>query len=86
MEQRSFEQLKNRNYFSLLLQCAKFSLPYELSTDASEVAVGDVLTQTDETGSRSVAFCLRKLKDAEQGYYAHERQLLAIVSALRTWQ
>lgn len=47
---KMFEQLKNRLFRSSVLQCADFRLPYELSSDASEVGVGAALTQTDENG------------------------------------
>lgn len=86
MEQKSFQQLKNRFFRSPFLRCADSSLPYELSADATEVGAGAVLTETDEAGGRPVAFCSRKLNDAVQGYSTHERELLDILNALRTWR
>lgn len=43
------------------------------------------MTQTDELGNRPVAICSRKLNNTEQSYFTHERQLSAILYALRTW-
>lgn len=86
IEQKSLEQLKNRPSPSPTLRCADLFLPYHLSTDASEAGVGAILTPTDETGSGPVAFCSRKLNNAEQAYLTHEKEQLAIAYALRPWK
>lgn len=67
-DQKSFEHLKNRLSRWPDLQYEYSSMPYELLLDMSEAVVGAVLTQTDETGSRPVASCCRKLNAAGRGY------------------
>ena len=62
-----------------VLRCADPALPYEITTDASEMGIGGVLTQTDETGCRPVAFASTRLNPTEQGYPTHEREHLAII-------
>jgi hypothetical protein len=51
-----------------------------VSTDASDFAIGAVLSQEDEEGSlRPVAFESRKMIPAECNYAAHEKELLAVL-------
>ena len=80
----AFEELKRKLTEAPLLRYAEPSLPYEVTSDASQTGVGAVLTQTDKTGCRPVAYASRKLNKAEQGYSTHERELLAIVYSLQT--
>lgn len=81
-EQQSFDELKNLLTNAPVLRCADPNIPYQLTADASQTGVGAVLTQTDENGTRPVAYASRKLIPAEQDYSTHERELLAIKYAL----
>lgn len=83
MNQKSFEQLKNRLCRSPVIQCADLFLSYQLLTYASEADAGAALTRTGEMDSRQVASCFRKLIDAKQGYSKYEKELLAFVYAPR---
>lgn len=58
-----------------------------MTTDASDWATGAVLSygETLET-TRPVAYDLMQLKAAELNYPTHEKELLAIVRALRKWR
>ncbi|CDF41213.1 unnamed protein product [Chondrus crispus] len=82
----AFEELKSKLIEPPVLRYADPSLPYEVASGASQTGVGAVLTQTDETGCRPVAYASRKLNIAEQGYSTHERELLAIAYSLQTWR
>ena len=56
-----------------------FSHPFILQTDASEVGVGAVLSQTDTEGyDHPVAYFSRKLLPREQKYATIEKECLAI--------
>jgi hypothetical protein len=60
--------------------------PYIIKTDASEWAIGYVLSQLGKDGKpHLVAYDGRKLTGAELNYPVHEKELLAIKEALRTW-
>ena len=85
-EEKAFELLKKKLTEAPVLRCADPSLPYQLTSDASETGVGAVLTQTDDSRCRPIAYASRKLNPAEQGYSTHERELLAIIYALQTWK
>ncbi len=64
------------------LAMADPSKPYVVTTDASDVGIGAVLEQ----GGRPVAFESRALIPAERNYSATDREMLAVVHALRTWR
>lgn len=57
-----------------------------VTTDASDTAIGAELAQTREGIFFPVAFESRKLTAAERNYPTHERELLAVVNALKTWR
>ena len=75
-----------------LLNCALDAYPdvknhFLVVTDASDYGIGASLEQSDHDGRRRpVAFFSHKLSDAERKYPVHERDLLAIVLALRKWR
>jgi RNase H-like domain found in reverse transcriptase len=69
-----------------VLQLADPAKPYIVTCDASDVGIGAVLEQERENGPHPVAFASRKLSGAERNYSVHERELLAIVYALKEWR
>jgi hypothetical protein len=61
--------------------------PFTVETDGSDYAVGASLEQFDaESQRRPCLFFSHSLNSAERKYPVHERELLAIVLALRTWR
>lgn len=82
--QAAFEALKKTLMSEPVLKAPNFAKdapPYEVVCDASNVAIGAVLTQ----GGHAIAYESRKLKAAELNYTTTEVELLAVVHALRTW-
>ena len=57
-----------------------------MMTDASDFAMGAVLSQVWDDGERPIAYESRKMNGAEMNYPTHERELLAIIHALRVWR
>lgn len=79
-----FVCLKEALTTKVVLQFVKPDQPFQLTTDASDVAIGAILEQEDDNGNmRPVAFESKKLNSAEQNYPVHERELLAIIHALK---
>ncbi|CAG8638636.1 1222_t:CDS:1, partial [Paraglomus occultum] len=64
----------------------EFIKPFTLATDASDFAIGAVLTQDNGKGEQPVAYESRKLSAAEQNYPTHEKELLAIIHAIKLWR
>lgn len=89
MEQRTalaFDQLKDKLSSAPVLRLPDPTLEFTVTADASDFAIGAVLSQDDGTGPRPVAYESRKLRPAEINYATHEKELLAIVHALRIWR
>ena len=83
---QAFDHLKAELISTPTLQLPNPDLPYTVTTDASNIAVGTVLSQPDTHGwLHPVAFESRKLSDAEKNYPVHEKEMLAIVNALKIW-
>ena len=66
-QQASFDQLKQIICEDVTLAFPNFNLPFKLSTDASDFAIGGILSQHDpSTGEdRPITFFSRRLNDAE---------------------
>ncbi|KAF8759761.1 hypothetical protein RHS01_02203 [Rhizoctonia solani] len=63
------------------------SKPYTLETDASEAAMGAVLSQRKEDGCiHPVAFMSASFSPAELNYDTHDKELLAIICAFEHWR
>lgn len=85
-QQRAFEALKQALSSAPVLQPPDFSKPFIINTDASELAVGAVLMQDHGEGPQPVAYYSRRHTPAERKYSARDKELLAIVAALREWR
>lgn len=83
----AFQTLKQKLITPPLLNFPDFDKPFVLQTDASLYGLGAVLSQNDELGrDHPIAFASRLLSDAETRYTTIERELLAIVWALKHFQ
>jgi hypothetical protein len=85
-QQQAFDTLKEAMMTEPILQHFDPAKPVTIETDASDYAIGAVCSQPDENGVlHPVAYYSRKLKDPERNYDIHDKELLAIVDALRKW-
>jgi hypothetical protein len=61
--------------------------PTVVETDASDFALGAVLSQIQQTKRlHPVAYQSRKFKPAEINYDVHDKEMLAIVMAFKEWE
>ena len=81
-QQAAFEALKLKLTSAPVLALPDFERPFDLSCDASIVAVGGELSQ----GGRPVAFFSKKLTPAEARYHVTDRELMAIYLACMKWR
>jgi len=84
--QKAFETLKEKLIAAPVLLLPDSTKPFVVTTDASDFAIGAVLTQDQGKGEQPVAYESRKLSSAERNYAVHEKELLAIIHAIRTWR
>lgn len=83
-QQEAFDRIKKIFVEVVTLAHPDPEKPYILTTDASEYALGAVLSQTNDDGQEQVImFASRTLKGAEIAYFTTEKELLAVVWALQ---
>lgn len=80
---KAFETCKKILTNEPVLQYPDFSKPFVLTTDASNVALGAVLSQGKIGCDRPICYASRTLNDSEQKYSTIEKELLAIVWATK---
>ena len=69
---------------SLVLILPDHEKPFTLITDTSDYATGVILQQKDALGrSHPVAYYSKSLQPAERNYEIHNKELLAIIQALK---
>lgn len=81
--QQAFELLKEHLVSPPILAYPQFDRPFILYTDASEGAIGAVLSQMEDGRERVIAYWSRQLTKAERNYSTIEREALAIVAAAK---
>lgn len=81
-----FENMNQILFSSDILTYPDFSKPFLLTTDASDYALGAVLSQGESGKDRPIHFASRTLNKTEEAYSATEKELLAIVWALKTFR
>ena len=86
-QQQAFQQAKERIVSAPVLVQFDPEKETTIETDASDYAIGMRMTQPGADGKpRAVAFHSRKLVQAELNYDIHDKELLAIVVAFKTWR
>jgi RNase H-like domain found in reverse transcriptase/Reverse transcriptase (RNA-dependent DNA polymerase)/Integrase zinc binding domain/Integrase core domain/Chromo (CHRromatin Organisation MOdifier) domain len=83
----AFQQLKAAFTTEPVLAHFHPDRPSTVETDASDFAIAAVLSQPDDHGVlHPVAFYSRKLTPPELNYEIHDKEMLAIVAALKEWR
>ena len=85
-QEEAFQHLKKALIDAPVLTAPDFTKPFLVKTDASDYAIGGVLSQAGEKGDRPVAYESKKLTPTEGRYTVHEKELLAVVHCLREWR
>eukprot|EP00833_Pecoramyces_ruminatium_P002480 jgi/Orpsp1_1/1176512/evm.model.c7180000057878.1 len=85
--ENAFNELKKRLTSTPLLRHPDPEKPFIVECDASNYAVGSILSQKDENNVlHPVAYFSRSLHDAELNYSITDKELLAIRSAFINWR
>jgi RNase H-like domain found in reverse transcriptase len=85
--QESFDQLKKQFTEEPVLMMLDHSKPFQIQVDSSLFATGGILTQIDTNGDRHpCAYLSKSLTKEQRNYNTGDRELLAIVWALKKWR
>ena len=80
--QKAFETLKYALSSAPLLAHPDLKQPFHLYTDASQYAIGAVLTQTFPEGERVIQYLSKRLSDGQMKWATIEREAFAIVFSI----
>jgi len=84
--QKAFDELKEKITSQLVLSLPRREGKFRVETDASEHAIGGVLSQEQNRKWKPIAFLLRTMQPAEWNYEIYDKELLAMVEALAKWK
>ena len=85
-QQKAFDELKLEFTEGRILAHPDTSKSFVLETDASDVALGGVLSQYHGDDLRPVAFYAKQHSPAERNYEIYDKELLAIVECCKHWR
>ena len=86
-QDKAFEELKKRFTEKLVLATPDLDKKIRMEVDASDYAIGGVLSMECEDGLwRPVAFLSKLLNETERNYEIHDKEILVIVRGLEVWK
>jgi len=83
---KAFQNFKDQVTRAPILKHFKPICQIVVETDASDFAIGAVLSQVIDERLHPIAFHSRKMDKAEINYDIHDKELVAIVAALKEWR
>jgi hypothetical protein len=83
---KAFQELKSSLLREPILKFPDFTKPFVVATDASNVAIGSVLCQTHNGVEFPISYNSRQLSDSEKKYSTIQKELLAVVNAIKTYR
>jgi hypothetical protein len=80
--QAAFETLKAKLFVAPVLRGANWALPFHISIDASDTAIGGLLGQKEDHQSYAIYFARKNLSPTELKYMVTEKEFLVVVHAI----
>ena len=85
-QQKAFDKLKQLFTSAPILRNPDSNKPFIVETDASNFAVGAVLSQEFDGKLHPIAFLSKSLTKCQRNYQIYDKELLAIKVALEEWR
>jgi hypothetical protein len=88
VERAAFNRIKQKLGDAVALHAPDYSKKFYIHTDASDVAIGAMLSQENDDGLtlRPIAFASRKFTDCERRWCVLEREAYGVLFSLREWE
>ena len=83
---KAYEFLREAVTKALIIQPPNWSLPFEIMCDASDFAIGAILGQMINKYPIVIYYASRTINEAQMNYTTTEKELLAIVFALKKFR
>lgn len=84
--QNAFAKLKEKFSIAPILQGPNWSFPFNISTDASDTAIGASLGQKENQFNYAIYFIIKNLTPAELNYTVTEKEMLAVLHAVNKFR
>ena len=84
--QTTFDKLKEKLSTAPILRGPNWTLPFHISSDASDTAIGAVLGQKDGQVPYAIYYFSKNLAPAELNYTVTEKEFLAIVYSINKFR
>lgn len=85
-QEQAFQTLKQASIAPPTLVAFRSGEPLRFETDASDLALGACASQEREGKWHPIAYYSRKFSGPEERYDVHDKELLAVIEALRHWR
>ena len=85
-QQKTVKEIKELLCTAPVLEYPRFDKPFIITTDASNFALGAVLSQGEIGKDPAIAYASRSLHKAETSYHTYEKEALAIMFAIITFK
>jgi hypothetical protein len=85
-QQKAFDELKKASTEPPVLIFFRSNEPIRIETDASDLALGACATQERDGLWHPIAYYSRKFTGPEERYDVHDKELMAVVDALKHWE
>jgi hypothetical protein len=82
----AFAGLKKLISIAPVLRGPNWKIPFQISTDASDIAIGVVLGQEEEKKPYAIYFISKNLTLAELNYTVTEKEFLAVIHAINKFR
>lgn len=84
--QKAFDELKHQLSITPILRGPDWALPFHISSDASDTAIGAVLGQEENHLPYAIYFISKNMTLAELNYTVTEKEFLAVVYAINKFR
>eukprot|EP00253_Pinus_taeda_P034577 PITA_34577 len=84
--EKAFDQLKNQLSIAPILRGPDWALPFHISSDASDTAIGAVLGQEENGLPYAIYFISKNMTPAELNYTVTEKEFLVVIYAINKFR